>query len=679
MSDLLRRFAILLGLVALAPLAAQDVKLVIAPVVQQDPSPREELALGELGPQLLAKARAAFPGQVLDLSGNAMLQPEDRVVVIVPVLSAVRLSREVAAGSILRMDATVVGSLSAWDPWTDANLFSATRMVSGQVEVGESKLAEAPALTRKAFQAAADRWMDACMAQLKAQLSPFVLSAALLTPPKRIAGGYWPFGSLRGVKKGALLSGAKGQRLEVVDVFPKYAFVRDAVEPSQPLTPGERFSLTVASAPKDRPEPRVALVWRGTEPQSPSGLRGLGSDAYLALVSHYISQAATHQVLPVPFHRPEARAQFKSISEEISRHSALAKANLITVQRETLVQVASEAPERRVEIGALEAYHGLRRREDGVKEHYFRLQMAAVVESLSGTENHPLYPMVQLVRHTEEFAIAEQVGVRVVDLNSAWFTTCRNAAIQLSRKVVAALDALPRGPRRMVEGRVGTDGRVTWAGPAPTAYVPLAWVRPLGDLRDGAGAVLGTAFERLEPAQGYLNASILAQEKMRSGDVLRFEERQGERPLATMRPPQWEPGPLPLPEASWIQALVAGELLPHAPVAFVLTGAAEQDAPSIPRAAQLLGSGFQLHPGNPSQLSGQWRLRLFATAAAEPLAKTGLQTDRTVTLGAAPLDPPDRGGWCMAFLADSLSQLARAARDKGLMTHLLPPLSKEVP
>ncbi len=679
MIALLRRMALCLGAMASASLAAQDVKLVVAPVILQDPSPREELALPELAPRLLAKVDAAFPGKVLDLGGNTMLQSDDRVVVIVPMLSAVRLSREVAAGSILRLDATVVGSLSAWDPWTDANLYSATRMVSGQVELGESKLADAPALTRKAFQAAADRWMDACIAQLESQLSPFVLSGGLLAPPKRIAGGYWPFGSLRGVKKGALLAGAQGRRLEVAEVFPKYALVRDSLDSNQALTPGERFSLTVANAPKDRPEPRVALLWRGAEPQAPRGLSGLGSDAFLALVSHYISQAATHQVLPVPFKHPEAQSQFKALSEEISRHSSLSKANLITVQRETLVQVASEAPERRVEIGTLEAYHGLRRREDGVKEHYFRLQMAAAVESLAGSESRPLYPMVQLVRHTEEFAVAEQTGVRAVDVNAAWFTTCRNAAIQLGRKVVAALDALPRGPRQAIEGRVGADGRVNWSGAAPGAFAPLAWVRPLGELHDGAGAALGTAYERLEPIQGYLNASLLSQERLKAGDVLRCEIRQGERPLAVMRFPQWEGAVLSLPEPSWIQALAAGALQSHAPTAFLLNASGEPDLPSVPRAAQLLCSGFQLQLGVPTQLSGQWRLRVFASGAAEPLAKTGLQTDRTVTLAAAPLDPPDRGGWCMEFLSDSLSQLVRAAQEKGLMTHLLSPLPKEVP
>ena len=52
------------------------------------------------------------------------------MLVVLPVLTAVRVAQEISAGTILRLDASLIGSLSVVDPWTRANLYSATRMVS---------------------------------------------------------------------------------------------------------------------------------------------------------------------------------------------------------------------------------------------------------------------------------------------------------------------------------------------------------------------------------------------------------------------------------------------------------------------------------------------------------------------------------------------------------------------
>ena len=55
----------------------------------------------------------------------------------------------VQAGSVHSFDTIVVGDVSALDPWTGTNLYSATRMVSGKVQLGQSALADADAKVRE--------------------------------------------------------------------------------------------------------------------------------------------------------------------------------------------------------------------------------------------------------------------------------------------------------------------------------------------------------------------------------------------------------------------------------------------------------------------------------------------------------------------------------------------------
>ena len=55
----------------------------------------------------------------------------------------------VQAGSVHSFDTIVVGDVSALDPWTGANLYSATRMVSGKVQLGQSALSDADAKMRE--------------------------------------------------------------------------------------------------------------------------------------------------------------------------------------------------------------------------------------------------------------------------------------------------------------------------------------------------------------------------------------------------------------------------------------------------------------------------------------------------------------------------------------------------
>jgi len=664
---MIRFLAVLL--LVLPVFAQMPVKLAFAPEFRvSDGSADRRLPIEpKLREAFEKKVAEAFPGRLMRLSVDEMIAPDERVLVLVPTLHAARLTREVTAGVIDRYEAVVVGDLSLLDPWTNANLFSATRMVAASVELGRSQAARREELLGQAFEAATARWMDACITQLKERATPFVLDGATLgSPSSSLKGGIWPFGAERGVKKGATLRG-QGHFARVVDVTPKYSLIRDVADPGRRLPAGERYALSVVNKPTERPEPTVALAWRGASPKAPgASLRTLDADAFLGLLGNYLSQAGGLRLLPGDPRRAATKDQLRRLHEHIARYSQLAQANFLSLEQRETAQVALEAPDRKVELGVLGVYHGTRNKADGSLEHYYRIQLGAAVFARVGEGEAACYPLRSFLEQSEELAQVEQAGIRELDANAAWFTVCRNAVIRLATKVQADLLAIPAGDLVGQEGVANAQGHPQWKGATPARFTPLQWFRPAGEIKDNAGRSLGALLLPQAPSKGYLNLACLGAEKLASGDVLRFSGSPAAEPMIMFAPPILEGPPGWLPEAKWLAPMAAQALMVPGACRFLL--AEELDSAGV-RLVLQSGAFASNTLGDTTTFTGQWRVRLQTGAEPEtPLLKFGLQTDHAQKLDrpAEALRPLDTGAWAMDYVRDTLRRLAESAAKKNL-------------
>ncbi len=661
----------LMGLVGLMAHAQQPIKYALAPeLVVTDPSPDPRFpGSAALKEAFQKKVEAAFPGRILRLSEDVMISPDERVLVLVPTLSAVRVAKEVKAGVIDHYEAVIVGDLSALDPWTNANLFSATRMVSAVVELGKSNAGRRDELLRQAFEAATARWLDACLEQLSTKLAPFVLEASTLAVPSKasaLKGGIWPQGRDRGVKKGATLRGL-GHFARVVEVGSKYAVIQDVADAGRKLPAGERYSLTVVDKPTERPEPTVSLRWRGAPPAAPEGtpVRTLETDAFLGLLGNYLSQAGGLKLLPPELNQPAAKAQLQKIHEYIARHSQLAQANFITLEQRELALIAKEAPDRIAELGILDRYHGTRMKAGGSVEHYYRVQLGAVLLTKVGADEAARYPLNGFLEHSEELAQVEQEGVRELDAEAAWFTVCRNGVINLAKKLQAQMLALPSGDREVREATIDAGRMPQWKGGAPGSFAPLQWLRSAGELMDEKGASLGPLWLAQMPSRGFLNAAGLSKEKLEPGDLLRGSGAAANLPLVAFGVPELGGAPAWLPEAAWLAPMAAAALASPAACRFVLS----ENGAGFEHTVVLNGSTFgSTTAGDATSFTGQWRVRVQAQGEAQPILKFGLQTDHVQRLErpAEALHPLDTGSWSLDYVRDSLKKLGDSAVKKNL-------------
>lgn len=667
----MRPLHLVLAVVAAAVCAQAPVKLALAPellLVDASPDARRP-SQAELFTAFEKQAAAAFPGKLLHLGPDDMIAPDERVLVLVPTLSAVRVTREVTAGVIDKYEAVVVGDLSVLDPWTNANLFSATRMVAASVEVGRSEAGKRDTLLRQAFAAASSRWLEACLAQLKEKAAPFVLDAPTLAVAGLPKGGVWPFGRERGVKKGATLKGLSSQGLshyaKVLDAEARYAVIQDVADPARRIGPGERYSLTVVDKPAERPEPTVALRWRGRAPQPPDGIKAasLEPDAFLGLLGNYVSQAGGLRLLPADLSSQRAKDGLLRLHEHIARHSQLTTGNTLSLEQRETALIARQSPDRVAELGVLGAYHGSRTKADGQVEHYYRVRLGAALATRVGADETARFPLVAFLEHEEELAQVEMAAVREVDTGAAWFTVCRNAVIRLAAKVQTRLLELPVADVELHEGAVDPAKTPQWKGVAPSRFAPLKWLRPAGEVKDAAGISLGTLLLPQAPSKGFLNAAGLGGEKLAAGDVLRFSGSVAQDPLIALGPLEFTDPPAWLLEPAWLAPLAAGVLMPAGGCRFTL-----DENPAGPRLV-LNGTAFaRSTQGEATSFTGQWRLRLQAGNEAQPAWKAGLQTDHTQRLDkpAEALQPLDMGAWAYQYVQDSFKKLGESAAKKNL-------------
>jgi len=666
--------------------AQMPVRYVLADrVVVADPAPDRRFDPNlPAGGAFRSQFAQAFPGQVIQLSPDRMISPDERVIVILPRLTAVRTAHMVQAGSVHTFEAVVVGDISAIDPWTRTNLYSATRMVSGKVQLGESKLGDAEARIRDGFRDAYNRWIDVTVHELQQRLAPFVLDAATLAMPSpagKSAGGIWPFGSARAVRVGATLTGADGRFARVTHAAQRFAVIEDVTDKTRQVQPGERYTLTVIDKPADRPEPRVALSWIGAPPRTPEGSEALDTDAMLGLFGDYISKSGALRILPPDLNSAAVRGEIQKLNEQVARYSKLASNAVLTLHAETLAQTAHENPERLLELGVIERYHGQRPGPNQSVEHYYRVTLAAAVYRRSGSDEAAQYPLYRVIQHSEELAQVTREGVREMDAADAWFSVTRNGVIRLAEQLLKELTP-GSDETALRQGVVSADRSIQWNGATPGPGSPLEWLRPAGEVRTPAGELLGK-FERLmPPSKGFLNARVLPQERLEAGDVLRYSATTA-LPVVGFGLEPAAPSPTWMPDPAW-QLRLAGDALARAFDIRVLP----LDQPAKPHVERNLILNLQALKAEPyadgALFTGQWRLRLMDALTgpdSPPLSKAGVQVDSRA--GRAPnavaLTPPDISGWALKYLAESLAKLSDAATAKGVKVAIAAPRSEVVP
>ena len=667
--------------------AGMPVRYVLARgVLVADSAPDQRLDMQSMEGVFRARFEAAFPGQVLELGPDHMISPDERVIVILPRLTAVRTAHSVQAGSVHSFDTIVVGDVSALDPWTGANLYSATRMVSGKVQLGQSALSDADTKIREGFRDAYNRWIAVTLEEMRQKLAPFVLDSGTVALPeqtRKSPGGIWPFGIVRGVRLGATLSGADGHFARVTHAASRFSAIEDVADPRRQIAPGERYTLTVVQKPADRPEPRVALSWLGPPLLAPeeTPIRMLGPDALLGLFSDYVSKSGGLKLLPPDLASEAVRAEVRKLTEQVARYSKLASSDVMTLHAETLAQAARQTPEYRVEVGAVEVYHGQRAGANQSVDHYYRVTLAAALYRRCGSEESAQYPLLGVIQHAEELAQVTREGVRESDPADAWFTATRNGVIRLSEKIVKELTAQAPGTESgWRQGVVQASRSIAWEGGPPPAGAPVEWLRPSGEVHAIGGELLGRFERPMAPSRGFLNAQGLPSEKLEPGDLLRYQTVTV-LPVVGLQLEPAAPAPGWMLEPGW-QLRLAADALSHA-----------LDIRIVPFEASAMGRVQHVLVLNVSALkadvrldsalfSGQWRLRLVDASSGtsgNPSYKTGIQTETLAAHeSAAPaLDPPDLSGWALRYVADSLKKLGAVASTKGARAAVVAERSEE--
>lgn len=606
------------------------------------------------------------------------LSEEDRAVLVVPVLTSLRVSRTLKAGSVLEVVAHVAGGLWVIDPWTNAVLYSATRLVMSPVELASTAYDREDGLIRTAFLDATRRWSETCVQQLQRDATPFVVDG--LTGPipstARSTSGIWLRGRAHGIREGMVIGSDQRELARVETVFEKFSVISDVVDAKQRIPEGRRYRALVVSSPVERPEPRISLSLLGPETPS-SGLdtpRVLGSAAILDIVQMYAAKEGGLRVLPVSGGGLGGSEVFRTLSDAVSRYAKLVDTSSgLTVHRQTMLQHATENPDLFGEVAMLGAFHGVRKMLDGRSEHLFRVSLLGTLGVPEPSSLEGDWALAKTVEVTEEIAVAEMGGVREISPADLWFTVWRNASIALGRKMQeAALRILQTNGSGFSDGTVGADGSATWPAPPPGATAPLVWLRPAGEVSGPEkGSRLGVLLERVSPSQGFLNLRNLSSEKVRSGDVLRYRSGALDVPTVPLlfggTAADSGLGMSPL-IASRIAAGVLAEAIPFrvsiSPAAdFVPTGQGLEivvDAPQVEETAST------------TSITGDCRLRLWPSLAlrqGEPSLKAGVAytENRTYDTKRPALMPRDRETnlveWAYAAIREAISR----ATEKGLV------------
>jgi hypothetical protein len=664
-----------LFLIAQTMRAELPVHYVLAPqMVIADLTPHAMLpAQAELMRDFSAQFHAAYPGQIFGLNDpEQRISPDDRVLLVIPTITAARLSEDVTAGSIHDFDAVVVGDVSILDPWTNSNLYSGTLLADASFRIGDSAMATRDSHARDAFAAASHLWLQRCIEKLHAQARPFVLDAKTLALPSKLNhGGIWPYGSERGVTQGAILRGAQGHLAKVMAVFPQYSLIADVVDATRKIPASELYSLTLVTDATNRKEPTVELQWIGREPFASESfpVQTLSSAALIRLFNNYLSQQGGLRILPyTPDHF--AMDQVEQFNQQVERIAKAKVVSLTTQLRNSFVQTAAQAPDRMVELGILACYHGARALPGGGTENLYRLTLAATMRERAATTEHPLYPFFAVLERKEELSRVEKPGVRQLDPNSIYLTLYRNAIVRLAEQVRRQSALLQPADQSLQQASVSNAG-VDWKGAPPEASTVVSWMRPEGELHDESGKNLGRLYRSMTPARGLLTVAQLGQQKLEQGDLVQYHSGPHvQAPILALSVEMPKDAPEWWPASPWILRLAAQQLGEAAHAQFLPQEGS--DAPETGLAATLNLTAMAEHTDATSaSFTAQLRMRLQrqpADPGDPPLLKFGIQSDFPVTWpgNRQPLQPLDLSDWGHDFLTSALQALRATGTRKGV-------------
>ena len=612
-----------------------------------------------------------FKDQVLELSATRLLSPGERAVIIVPRITAARVSRRVAGGTKYTFSANVAGSVSAVDPWSGATLYGATRLVSGEVELGRSKLGMTDADLTKAFGQAFDRWMEICFGELSSKLTFFALSASTLAVPPGVAkspGGVWPFGMEHGVTAGQILAGAHSLT-RVSAAFKGYSLITDASDEFRVIPAGELYSLTVVDRPPDRHEPLVSVEWTGPPPDAPAGIAFPPSiDAAVTLFIDYLSKGSALRILPPSFTDMGERNKFLEMTQDVSRFAGLVHREVIDLQRETILQLASESPDFRVVLFTPGSYFGTKTDKNGLY-HVHRASLGAAIFVRRGNEQSAVYGLAHVFLRNEEVKTLFSAGIRDVDDRAASFTAWRDASIQLAEEVLSSgrLSSVTAGT--IVEAEVLAGAKPAWPSRlAPDSHTPLEWLRPAGDIALNEGKTLQTFFRVQSPLQGFLTPAVLSGELLKPGDRLRYVRTVTPVELLPLQFDLVLQGAAPLLPSEVLTHVVAGRVADALHREVVLINKTRPPAlKDLPLLYVNLSALRESQTAEGIEFTGEWRLLLLVGAAKTVAAKVGRQkAEHLDAAQLAEVSPPDKTALRLKFLGTSLDKLVAGMGEEGL-------------
>ena len=614
---------------------------------------------------------------VITLGPDRLLSLDDRAVLLIPVITSAQTSREVKADSIVEVVAHISGGLWVLDPWTNAALYTTTRLVSAPIRVTAEDRGQENDLIRGAFSRALARWTADSLAQLRENVSPFVVDGLSGTVPSGAekTNGVWLRGTAHGVRPGMVARSEDGCLARVETAAERFSSLRDLSDGNSRIPAGRRFRAIAVRNPRDRPEPTVVLQWIGKPLESHERVGGdaaLSSASVVDIVQSYVARGGGLRVVPASAGNLAGSAEFRELSDLVSRHAMLAAgATGMTIHRETSIRLAEDEPDIVSEVGVVGAYHGTRRLPDSTIEHLFRV-------SLLGTVGTPLpdggWVLENTVEATEERAVVEMPGVREVESHDAWFTTFRNACVLLAEKLRgAALRAsVERSGARPREGRIGPKNEPVWSEGLPGRHAPLTWLRPVGEVAGTDGqASLGVLYERVEPSKGFLNLVSLPGERFRPGDVLSYSSSAvSTAPRVQLAVRFTGQGQGPVPETEVFSREVAG-YLSRTGVVSPRVGMPMGAAAEVPLFEVVVGAPTIEETASVTKIAGEWRGRLWPPGSpgqGEPLVKAGLaySEERKYEVGRPLLAPRDRGGELAAFSGNALERLISMVVSKGL-------------
>ncbi len=676
---------LILVVTSVAPgiLAESPVRILLSPktIVTDSHADSNLPSEEQISADIRSKLSGIYGPQMFDVDNQTeMISADEPLVVLLPSVTLARVSDEERAGVIHEFNAILVGDVSVLDPWTDASLYSATRMVSVSFEIGDSEMSHYPERASAAFTQAAQAWVDAVVAELKQNISPFHLAASTLAWPKGAkdaVGGIWPVGSAEGVRTGVALDGGSGHFVKVAMAFPQYSIVSDAANAARVIGQGEPYSLVVVQKPTERPEPTVQIRWLGRDPEERNVDRAdlISVDAIKALFHNYLTKQGGIRVLPAEENNPAVKAQLDLLAQQISARTKQVAGNTTTFARENLIMRAAEHPDSRIGLGLLEMYHGTKTGPDGDVQNYYRATFLAASEERVGNEENPQYAVNGLVRQVEELASTEKAGIRTQDISAVYLTLFRNAMIHLAEKA----RTLPIGSDNSGGWKEGTfqGAGVNWEGTVPATLMPVSWLRPLGDLRSETGKDLGMLYRPLVPRKGFMNVGSVSHEKVEAGDILRYRDSQSApRPMVGLRIVVTDAREAWIPDDPLMLMLDAVQLQEHSKLSVICFEQPEDEPAGIETNLLVKLSLLKAETmPNGAQFKGQWRLqvrRTEADAAAPALFQNGIEYDSPVAVQGheGMLAPADLGGWGASYMESAMRSLLTSSFQNNLENSL---------